>query len=415
MAGNRRRKGAMLAFVGVSMVALLGAVALVLDAGLGSRQRRIAQTSADAGALAAAHEIARSRQDLVDTAARAETARNGFISSEVTVHYPPASGLFAGNPNFAEVLIQRNVQTLLGGLFDRSSWDVRARAVAGVSTTSLNCIYSLDPSGVSLQLNSGASITANCGINANGTLDLDPGADLTASSISTGVANTHPSADISPAPGTGAPASPNPLAHLDTVITNYVTARVPALGTCTQSTQLVVSGDMTIGPGTYCGGIRVSSGSFTLTMTPGTYIMAGGGLRVETSGRIAGTGVTIINTNGPVNNPATYAPFYFGNGSKCNITAPTSGQFEGLLLVQDPTAGVSGTTYVNTFACADDTPLGGSIYLPTQTAYFQGSNNFTQINGAVIASNVEVASGTSLVMNMPVNSNSVVKRVSLVE
>jgi hypothetical protein len=150
-------------------------------------------------------------------------------------------------------------------------------------------------------------------------------------------------------------------------------------------------------------------------MTPGVYIIAGGGLRVETSGRIGGTGVTIINTNGPVNNPNTYVPFYFGNGSKCGITAPTSGKFEGMLLIQDPAAGLTGTSYVNTFACADDTPMGGSIYLPTQTAYFQGSNSFTQINGALIAYQVEVASGTSLTMNMPVTSNSVVKRISLVE
>jgi len=45
------RRGAMLALVGVTIVALLGSMALVLDVGAGQRQRRVAQTAADAGAV----------------------------------------------------------------------------------------------------------------------------------------------------------------------------------------------------------------------------------------------------------------------------------------------------------------------------------------------------------------------------
>ncbi|MGK2962506.1 MAG: Tad domain-containing protein [Gemmatimonadaceae bacterium] len=403
----------MLAFVGVSMVALLGAVALVLDTGLGQRQRRIAQTSADAGAIGGAQEIIRNRQDLADAGALAEAVRNGFDASEVTVFYPPATGLFIGNPAFVEVVIARNVPTLMAHLFNRSSWDVRARAVAGVSTTSFNCIYTLNPTGVSLQLD--GSIVANCGVSVNGTLDAKAGSNLDATSISAAIVDAR-NADIDPPASSGAAASPNPLAAFDTVIANYIAPRVPLAQTCDYATKVVVSADLTLNPGTYCGGISVNTGSHKLTLNPGVYIIAGGGFTVQTSGRVDGAGVTIINTNGPVNNPALYEPFYFGNGSKCNLTSPPSGElFEGMLLIQDPEAGETGTTYVNTFACADDTPLGGTIYLPTQTAFFQGSNNSTQINGSIISYIVEVAPGTALTMNQPVTSNSVIKRISLVE
>src|SRR5687768_13225806 len=90
------RRGAMLAFIGVTLVALLGSIALVLDVGSGHRQRRIAQTAADAGAVGGAAEIIRGRFDLVSAAALEEAVRNGFAAADVTVHYPPATGPRAG-------------------------------------------------------------------------------------------------------------------------------------------------------------------------------------------------------------------------------------------------------------------------------------------------------------------------------
>jgi hypothetical protein len=390
----------------------------VLDSGLGYRQRRIAQTAADAGALGGAHEIMRERYDLVTGSATEEIVRNGFLATEVvTIVRPPATGNFAGNDQFVEVIIGRNVPTLLAQLFNQPSWNIMARAVAGVSTTSFNCLYTLNPSGITLAISPGAEVTANCGAALNGSLQVDNGADLTATGIAvTGSVIEGNSADISPAAVSGAVAPLNPLAGLDTTIANYVTAQVPPTGNCIPSaTQLVVTSDMTIGPGTYCGGIRIATGGTTLTMTSGTYVLAGGGLELATSAVIQGTGVTIINTNGPNNNATEYQPFIFGSGTKCNLQAPTTGQFANLLLIQDPTAGVTGTTYTHQFGCANDFPMVGTIYLPTQIASFQGSNSDTQINGSLIAYGVNVGSGTTLTLNQPVNSISAVKRVSLVE
>lgn len=407
------RKGAMLAFVGVALVGLLGAVAIVVDSGSGYRQRRIAQTSADAGALAGAHEISRLMFDSVLIVSEAESMRNGFTDPEVVAHYPPVTGPFAGNTDYVEVLITRNTPTFLAHLFNRSSWDIKARAVAGISTTSLGCVYSLAPTGVSLVLD--GRIEANCGVAVNSNLDAKSGARIVATGIAVTGAVTGGNAQFTPNPSTGAAAPLNPLHALDAEITTYLATRVPPTGACDHAAMVVVNADMTLSPGVYCGGIRVTTGSHIATLLPGVYIIAGGGLTVQTSGRIEGTGVTIINTNGPVNNPATYQPYFFGNGAKCNLSAPTTGDFAHMLIIQDPNAGVTGTSYVNTFACADDFPLTGTIYLPTQTAYFQGSNSSSPINGSLIAYKVDVASGTTLTMNQPVTGGSAVLRVSLVE
>ena len=55
----RERHGAMLVFVAVAGVVLMGFLAMTLDIGAGARQRRIAQTAADAGAIGGGQEILR--------------------------------------------------------------------------------------------------------------------------------------------------------------------------------------------------------------------------------------------------------------------------------------------------------------------------------------------------------------------
>src|SRR5687767_10536496 len=55
----RERRGAMLVFIAVAGIVLMGFLAMTLDIGAGSRQRRIAQTAADAGAIGGGQEIYR--------------------------------------------------------------------------------------------------------------------------------------------------------------------------------------------------------------------------------------------------------------------------------------------------------------------------------------------------------------------
>src|SRR6266487_1359049 len=83
--GNRR--GAILVIVALFMISFMGLLVLVVDVGSLQRQKRMAQTAADAGARAGADEIFRNRSaDEVGTAVRTETERNGFKDGDgVTV------------------------------------------------------------------------------------------------------------------------------------------------------------------------------------------------------------------------------------------------------------------------------------------------------------------------------------------
>src|SRR5687768_4664151 len=290
------RRGAMLAFIGVTLVALLGSMALVLDVGSGHRQRRIAQTAADAGAVGGAAEIIRGRFDLVSAAALEEAVRNGFAAADVTVHYPPATGPRAGDADYVEVVIAKTTPTLFASILNRASVDIRARGVAGISSTSQICVQTLDPTGTNALLLNG-NIDANCGVAVNSSaasaIYVHPGKDLDAASVAV-TGGTTGRGQITPAPSVGAAPSPNPLARIDAYARTIIDTELAA--GCDYPVQVVVLGVVTLNPGVYCGGILIANAGNTANLTPGNYIIAGGGLRVFNGGTINGTGITLLNT-----------------------------------------------------------------------------------------------------------------------
>jgi hypothetical protein len=173
---------------------------------------------------------------------------------------------------------------------------------------------------------------------------------------------------------------------------------------------LTNSKDTVLSPGVYRGGILVNNK--TTTLSPGTYIMAGGGF-TNRGATVTGDGVTIINSIDTLGVYA-FAPIFFGNGCKANLSAPTgNADYKGVVMFGDP-AGPADV--LNTFACASDTGLPelvGSLYFPTQKLLFDGSNAGTKIIGAIVVKNLQISG--KVIINSDTSGNSAVKRISLVE
>jgi type VI protein secretion system component Hcp len=87
----------------------------------------------------------------------------------------------------------------------------------------------------------------------------------------------------------------------------------------------------TIHPGVYSQ-INVS-GSARLKMTPGVYIIEGGGFTVSGNAKVTGSGVTIFNTG---NGGGRFGSVSASGHATVNLTAPTSGAHAGILIFQDP-------------------------------------------------------------------------------
>jgi hypothetical protein len=98
------------------------------------------------------------------------------------------------------------------------------------------------------------------------------------------------------------------------------------------------SGDITLSPGVYSGGINVS-GTANLTLLPGIYYMDTGGFGFSGQGSLTGQGVMIYNAPGNGNSGGINVT---GQGA-INISAPTSGPYQGMTFFQDRNSNVTGT------------------------------------------------------------------------
>src|SRR4029079_14556975 len=123
-------------------------------------------------------------------------------------------------------------------------------------------------------------------------------------------------------------------------------------GTC-QST----SGS-TLSPGTYCSGLSLSG---TVNLSPGTYYIKGGNFKVNAKAVVTAPGVTIyLSGDSRVSMNGT---------AKVNMSAPTSGDYSGMLFFGDRKK--PGTTK-NIFNGTADSALTGAIYFANQTIQFNG-------------------------------------------
>jgi hypothetical protein len=420
---TRERKGAMLVMVAVVLVVLLGFLAMTLDVGAGNRQRRLAQTAVDAGALAGAVELYRLEglggvHDSAVLAARREVVRNGFLESDIVAPCPcnpPITGPHAGDINYIELVLAKSSSSIFGSVLGLSNINFGARGVGGAVPFALNCLVALDPSGSgAITVANGGSLsttyevdgqTYSCSIavnsNSGSAIDVNSSGLLDAGTSSIGIVggwdgNKTPT----PAPTTGTTAVVDPLANK---------VSMPTISSCNTTNLPQIDKDTVLLPGVYCNGINVASKKTTLS--PGIYYMAGGGFTAGTSADITGIGVTIVTTLDPTN---TYAPkgINFSTGCKAQLQASTIGIFKGILFYGDP---AMPPNTPNKFSCAsDDGPeLTGILYFPNQSIEFDGSNSGTEISGAVIAQSV-ISSGKVTIQN-DLSGTSAIRRPTLVE
>jgi hypothetical protein len=237
---------------------------------------------------------------------------------------------------------------------------------------------------------SGANISSTCGIylnsnNSSNALVIQGAATLTAPSfnmVSGAKPNdsgsgckldsfyTHSGASTQCTDPTFGTAAPDPLASV----------APPSVGACgsppnggTNYSWSNLTPPQTINPGVYCGGINIGGGNVTLT--PGTYILNGGGLRIQggSNTTVTGTGVTFYNTSAGW----TAGSLLLSSQTNVNLKAPTSGAYQGIIFMQDHSVCPSTSHAINGQGSANTIKLNGTIY-----------THCTQTGGSYVAQNV---------------------------
>jgi hypothetical protein len=374
------RPGVMVVWLVLALVTIISVVALALDGGRMLAERQHVQATADASALAAAGILYQQYttdngldlQGNAQAAALQMATANGITNGTnavITVNIPPSSGDFQSMPGYAEVIIAEQMSPAFSRIFGANALTIRARAVArGIKKGQVNGVYVLQSTGGgTFHINDQTAVTVNgpVYVNSNGgsALQIDGKGTLTAESISvTGTWNT-PAGSVTTtnppgtSPKTGPPVS-DPLGALPVPST---------VGVPVQSTNtLNVKTTMTIDPGIYVGGIKVTNPG-NLTMNPGVYIIQGGGFTIGGSPTtVTGTGVMIYNTGTGANGAGTGA-INFDPKCDVSLSPPTSGPYTGISIFQDRASNQNMTIQFN-----NNKNIAGAIYAPAAPIKFQG-------------------------------------------
>ncbi len=384
----REDTGATAIVTALVMTMLMGFAGLAVEAGLWYGDRRSEQTAADAAALGAAYRIYEAGtndpdeiEDLEDeivTAGEESSARNDYTNGEdgvvLTINNAPESGPNAGNDLAVEAILVKPRATMMSSFFLGDSVSISSRAVAVVADSGPFCVLALDPSaGAALRFGGAAELEMEaCGIvvnsSASNAMDLIGGAIVGATYadiVGNYTKSSNSTLDLEEgAPNVGAEEVPDPYAHLD----------VPTGTGCQFGTpgQYKVDKDVTatLSPGRYCGGIKINAGA-VVTMNPGNYVMVGGSFDVAGHATVTGSGVTIFLTGSGTN----YANVTINADANVTLSAPTSGDYEGLAFFQDRNAPVIDTGAPNKFNGGGTMNISGALYFPRQLIQYSGGNS----------------------------------------
>src|SRR6516165_5352781 len=377
------QSGSYVIMCAVLMPVFIGMSALGTEVGMWLYTRQTVQSAADSAAISAA--IAYYYGSDTTTAADAVAASYGFVSSggksgggsggagpgggsssgaTITVSRPPATGNYTTTAGAVEVDIQQPQSALFSKLFGIVPFEIKARAVALANIGGTGCTLSLDPTASGATTVKGsAQVTLNgCDMyddsNSATALSVNGSATVSARSVDvvggvSGTSNITVSQDIA----TDQSYWPDP----------YANTQIPNFSGC-DAHNFSAKSAVTLNPGVYCGGMSLNAGA-VVTLNPGIYYLDRGSLQVNGGASLTGTNVTLVFTS---SNGQNYSTATINGGATVNLTAPTSGPTQGIVLYGDQNM-PTGTSFK--FNGGASQYFGGAIYIPKGAIDFAGGAN----------------------------------------
>jgi len=401
----------------LSAILIFAVMGLAVDVGWAHFRKQAAQAAADSAALAAAQAayVSSSGSPVCGTKVVCQAATpcptsissppsnnllagclyaktNGFVASgnqnvtmaANTTNPPSAPG--AAVKYWINVSVTETQTQLFSAVLGNRYLTVGANATAAVLPGGGGgCIYVLQSSGSSVTTSGAAVVNSACGIYINSSSSSAVLASGSLTITTTGGAKTNIVGNpgtlgpvtITPAPNVGVAAAADPLASMSP----------PAVGSCTFSSAVVVTTNQTLSQGTYCGGI-VTSGTETITLNPGLYIIKSG---ITESGTptFNGTGVTLYFQSGGITGSGT---------GGFNLSAPTSGTYQGITIFED-----RGDSSGITLSGSTGTQINGVIYMPKGNLTYSGDSGTGGVASTIVV-NAIIFSGTSYINNSATTS-----------
>ncbi len=441
----------------VIAVVCLGMAGVAIDAGMLYHQKRIVQTAADAGALAAA--AGESSNVSISQAATAAATQNGLtvVTSSPTAGQATVMAVDgiagSGGTSYVNVTVTEQTRTFFIGAFNPAFAMVPVTAVAQASYLSANneCMLGLSPTGAAVPNASGAEtdgstnmvwnttvmsdiategnskiIAPSCGVEGCGPASEVAGSGETAASLyAWGSGDIQAESTSAPSYGTdnsGSTITATPT--LKNCTGNPLASTMPPAptpSTCIDPTWMSQhnggGGSYTISPGTYCN--FNTENVANLTMSPGLYIVTTT-FSTNSGTTISGSGVTLYLANGAISNSGNYTyvaggatPYGVGNGTTMNISAPTSGTYANIAIWDGNSSSSSPDTL--TFGGGANSTFSGDIYAPNTNVVLGNGTGTSTMSANIIANTIMVVGGSTIQDNYTPTSGATAGGVNLAE
>ncbi|RWA65446.1 MAG: hypothetical protein EOQ28_28970 [Mesorhizobium sp.] len=378
---RRDRSGNVATIFALALPVVVGGAGLGVETSYWYYSSLKLQATADAAAYAGALEkVAGSDAAAITAAATQSATDNGLGSGTITVHTPPTTGPNTGN-KAVEVILNQNLDRMFTAIFTQSQVPEKARAVARIIDASKACVEALNPSAAQSALFSGNTNVnlVGCSVMANSTasdaIKSQGSAGLSVDCLISvgGVSLNTPATTVCATPITQALPASDPFSDLPTPAATSPCKNVNG----NKSSQTLQSG-------TYCSGMDLKG---NVALQSGTYVVQGA-FKINANAVVTCaspcTGVTIFMSG-------SNAVSMNGNAT-VNLSAPTSGNYSGVLFYGDR----NGTAAQSTFNGTANSLLTGAIYFPKQQVNYLG--NFSGSGGCtqVVADTIQWSGSTTI-------------------
>lgn len=385
------RRGNALVIAGAALPLVVGSAGLASDTVHWALWKRQLQRAADSAALAGVY--ARAQEASYTNAVVTDLDRNNQVVPDLlgspTITTPADTADWTHH-----VKVDLAVQKTLGfsSLFLSTAPIIRASATAAMIPDGNYCVVALARTGTGIDIGGSANVNMGCGAIANSS-------DSTSSVDTNGTAYSFVADPVASAGGM--PSSINGATDLQPFhvpmpdpFKNKYDTDVPPGTPCSNFNQHVRTETTGTGQnrvttthlsnGCYS---SFSAGNGTFYLDPGVYYLDSTSLNLSGQTILIGTDVTIILTG------ADPGSISMSGNSEIQITAPTSGPYAKMAIIQSSTATAGNNNIING---DNNTFIDGAIYFPSGDMNFTGSSANSTRCAMIVSLTVEFSGNTNI-------------------
>lgn len=377
--------GGLALVLGLVLPCLVGVAGIAVDYATFTSQVAQLQKAADAAAIAATSELSVSNADR----SRLEAVAHSVVQANVPTRNEGITLAIAINEdrNGVRVTLAQRKKAVMSRLVTPALTDIQVQASAAMAGRRKLCVLGLDPvKNLTIALDAQARITADgCTVHSNSRdlkgVSSKSSARITAQLICSAGGFEGSSMNYAGTRLPDCPTMADPLAGRPP----------PSVGPCTSKTKLVITGNRTLLPGTYCEGIEIKGSGTRVDLSPGVYVIRDGQLKVDDQAILFGRNVGFYFTG-------TAASFEFLSSSTVNLGAPKDGPMAGILFFGDRAAP---DTREYKITSNNARTLLGTIYLPRGFLTVDAKNAVADESAytAIVTQRIELKQSPNLVLN----------------